>query len=60
MSNTNNGFSEFPIHKFMATLSEILSEKYGCKITIKAIPKEEYYAKLAQSEQSEQSEQKAG
>ena len=52
MDNTNNGFSNFPIHKFMATLSEILSEKYGCKITITAIPKEEYYAK--QREQADE------
>ena len=26
--------------RFMKTLSEILSEKYGCKVTITAIPKE--------------------
>ena len=29
------------IEKLMATLSEILSEKHGCKITITAIPKDE-------------------
>ena len=28
------------IEKLMATLSEILSEKYGCNITITAIPKD--------------------
>lgn len=28
------------IDKLMKTLSEILSEKYGCKVTITAIPKE--------------------
>ena len=28
------------IDRMMRTLSEILSEKYGCKVTITAIPKE--------------------
>ena len=28
------------VEKLMKTLSEILSEKYGCKVTITAIPKE--------------------
>ena len=26
--------------RFMKTLSEILSEKHGCKVTITAVPKE--------------------
>lgn len=29
------------IDRMMKTLSEILSEKHGCKVTITAIPKEE-------------------
>lgn len=29
------------IDRMMKTLSEILSEKYGCKVTITAVPKEE-------------------
>ena len=29
------------IGRLMETLSEILSEKYGCKVTITAVPKEE-------------------
>ena len=29
------------IDRLMKTLSEILSEKHGCKVTITAIPKEE-------------------
>ena len=28
------------IDKLMKTLSEILSEKHGCKVTITAVPKE--------------------
>ena len=28
------------IDRLMKTLSEILSEKYGCKVTITAVPKE--------------------
>ena len=31
----------FPIHKFMAVLSELLSEQYGCKITMRAIPRDQ-------------------
>lgn len=38
------------VDKLMQVLSEILSEKYGCKITMKAIPKEEY-REAAQEEQ---------
>lgn len=58
MDNKNNGFENFPIHKFMATLSDILSEKYGCKITIKAIPKDQYEQESKQK--SEDSAKKAG
>lgn len=29
------------IDRLMTTLSEILSEKYGCKVTITATPKED-------------------
>lgn len=29
------------IDRMMKTLSEILSEKHGCKVTITAVPKEE-------------------
>lgn len=29
------------IGRLMETLSEILSEKHGCKVTITAVPKEE-------------------
>lgn len=28
------------IDRFLKTLSEILSEKHGCKVTITAVPKE--------------------
>lgn len=28
------------VEKLMKTLSEILSEKHGCKVTITAVPKE--------------------
>lgn len=58
MGNTNNGFSEFPIHKFMATLSEILSKKYGCKITITAIPKDQ--VQQGSDKETEAPTQKAG
>ena len=58
MGNTNNGFSEFPIHKFMATLSDILSEKYGCKITITAIPKDQ--VQQEPEKETEAPTQKAG
>lgn len=58
MGNTNNGFDEFPVHKFLETLSNILSEKYGCKITIKAIPKDQYEQESKQK--SEDSAKKAG
>jgi hypothetical protein len=40
-----NPFSGMNMNRFMEVLSEILSKKYGCKITMTAIPKEEYYAK---------------
>ena len=36
------------IDRMMKTLSEILSEKYGCKVTITAIPKEEKAAEPTQ------------
>lgn len=39
------------IDRMMRTLSEILSEKHGCKVTITAIPKEK---------QAEEPTQKAG
>lgn len=45
-----NGFDKLNVHKLMEVLSEILSEKYGCKVTITAIPKEK---------ESEESTQKA-
>lgn len=32
--------NQFNVDKLMKVLSEILSEKYGCKVTITAIPKE--------------------
>ena len=38
-------FTPESIQKLMRVLSDILSEKYGCKITLRAVPKEEYYAK---------------
>ena len=34
--------------RFMKTLSEILSEKYGCKVTITAVPKEQKQDEPAQ------------
>ena len=39
--NPDPNMNVLPVHKMMAVLSEILSEKYGCKITIKAIPKDQ-------------------
>ena len=35
---------QISIDKFLKTLSEILSDKYGAKITLTAIPKEEVAA----------------
>jgi hypothetical protein len=32
--------NKIPIDKLMQTLSEILSDKHGAKITLRAIPKE--------------------
>lgn len=42
MGNTLN------IDRMMKTLSEILSEKHGCKVTITAIPKEKEIEKPTQ------------
>ena len=36
-----NGWENFNVNKLMEVLSEILSEKYGCKITMTAIPKDQ-------------------
>lgn len=36
------------IDRMMKTLSEILSEKHGCKVTITAIPKENKTEEAAQ------------
>lgn len=36
------------IDRFMKTLSEILSEKHGCKVTITAVPKEKQAEEPAQ------------
>ena len=33
--------SKLNVDRLMKALSEILSEKYGCKVTITAIPKEQ-------------------
>lgn len=33
--------NELNVDRMMKTLSEILSKKYGCKVTITAVPKEE-------------------
>ena len=54
MSNTSNKLN---VDKLMQVLSDILSEKYGCKITMTAIPKEEYYAE--QKRKAEEANQKA-
>lgn len=32
--------NDFPVDKLMQVLSEILSDKYGAKITLRAIPKD--------------------
>lgn len=32
--------NKFPVDKLMQTLSEILSDKHGAKITLRAIPKD--------------------
>ena len=47
-------FTQASINKMMEVLSEILSEKYGCKITMTAKLKDEY-AELAKqiSEESQ-------
>ena len=37
----DNGWENFNVNKLMEVLSEILSEKYGCKITMKAIPRDQ-------------------
>jgi hypothetical protein len=36
------------VDRMMKTLSEILSEKYGCKVTITAVPKEKDTGDTAQ------------
>lgn len=36
------------IDRMMKTLSEILSEKHGCKVTITAVPKDEKNEETAQ------------
>ena len=42
--------NQLNVDRLMKTLSEILSNKYGCKITITAIPKET----LKQEKESDQ------
>ena len=37
----SNGWENFNVNKLMEVLSEILSEKYGCKITMTAIPRDQ-------------------
>ena len=39
------------VDKLMQVLSEILSEKYGCKITMKAIPKDSLQEKPQEVQQ---------
>ena len=34
--------NQLNIDRMMKTLSEILSEKHGCKVTITAVPKEKH------------------
>ena len=58
MTNTDSYTNVLPVHKMMAVLSEILSEKYGCKVTIRAIPKDQAEAQAEQN--IEVTEQKAG
>lgn len=36
----NQKKNELNVDKLMKVLSEIMSEKYGCEITIRAIPKD--------------------
>jgi hypothetical protein len=45
MENTENKLN---VHKLMEVLSEILSEKYGCKITMRAIPKDQVNEEIEQ------------
>lgn len=45
------------VDRLMKVLSEILSEKYGCKITMTAIPKEQYYRELEEAEKAKKAEQ---
>ena len=44
-------FTEESIQKLMKVLSEILSEKYGCKITMTARLKDEYAEGSAQEDE---------
>ena len=37
---TTRTYDTINVHKLVKVLSEILSEKYGCKVTITAIPKD--------------------
>lgn len=50
MENKENKLN---VDKLMKVLSEILSEKYGCKVTLTAIPKDQF------KEESEQAVRKA-
>ena len=40
-NNVETDFSKLNINKLMEVLSEILSNKYGCKITMTAIPRDQ-------------------
>ena len=53
-----NPFDEMNMDKFMEILSKILSKKYGCKITMTAIPKNQVMQESAR--EAESAEQKAG
>lgn len=44
---TTNHAGQICVHKLMAVLSDILSEKYGCKITMTARPKDDSEAPAA-------------
>ena len=64
-SNTDPNTNVFPVHRLMEILSQILSEKYGCKITMTAIPKNQAMQDSARNaetpeQQVEVTEQKAG
>ena len=46
-----NNENKLNVDRLMKVLSEILSEKYGCKVTLTAIPKDQVKEESVQSTQ---------